>query len=405
MKTVITYGTYDLFHRGHLALLRRAKALGDVLIVGLSTDEFNRNEKSKVAIHSYEQRKAILESVAFVDRVIPETSWGQKREDVARYGIDVFVMGDDWSGKFDDLRDLGVDVVYLARTPDISSSSIRERLYLEREASGTKPISCIVTNHNGADYLDKALISLLNQRLQPTEIIVADDASTDGSRAIIERYAKEHDHIRPIFRSHVLGVAQNRDMAIRAASCDWVTTLDSDDWYNTEKLAAESQSLAGKPDSVACSDTALFDPQQQYFDLVHTAPLCEMSVKRRVTAIVARKKMIPRDLLMPRWIYEELGGLDYRLSMYEDWAFKIRLADRGVSFVHSGVPGTSYFRRGTGLSGGCFLSHLRGKMLALRSAAYDLQHPAAFWIGVFKLFFLKGPRKLARINRPDYEIM
>jgi len=343
--------------------------------------------------------------VAYVDRVIPETCWEQKREDVNSYGINYFVLRDGWAGKLDDLQTLGVDVVYLTRTPEISSSSIRERLHTDREIPGAKPISCIVTNHNGAAYLDKALMSLLNQRLPPAEIIVADDASTDGSRHLIETYAKQYDHIRPIFRPHVLGVSQNRDMAIRAASCDWVTTLDSDDWFNPEKLAAESRVLAAFPDSVACSDTALYDPQYRCFDRINSAPLCAMSVPQRVTAIVARQKMIPRDLLMPRWIYEEIGGFDHRLSMYEDWSFKIRMADQGVNYIHSGVSGTCYFRRGTGLSGGRWLPHLRGKILALRSASHGLQHPAAFWLGVLKLFILKGPRKIVRVRKPNYEII
>jgi glycerol-3-phosphate cytidylyltransferase len=405
MKTVITYGTYDLFHHGHLNLLRRAKALGDILIVGLSTDEFNRNEKSKIAVHSYEKRKAILESVAFVDRVIPEMCWQQKRDDVSRYDVNVFVMGDDWKGTFDELKAYGVDVVYLPRTPEISSSSIRERLVPNGESQNVKDISCIVTNYNGAAYLDKAIGSLLSQTRPPTEIVIADDASTDSSRRIIERYVKDYDHIRPIYRSRVLGVSQNRDMAIRAASCDWITTLDSDDWFTAEKLMAESRVLAANPDSVACSDTALVDPQEQYFDIIHTAPLCDMSVPQRVSAIVARKKMIPRDLLMPRWIYEDIGGLDHRLSMYEDWSFKIRLADHGIPFVHSGISGTSYFRRGSGLSSSGQGRHVVAKVKALHAAAHKLHHPFAFCFGVLQLFFLKGPRKLARSNRPDYEII
>ncbi len=103
MKKVITYGTYDLLHVGHINLLRRAKELGDYLIVGLSTDEFNA-EKHKEAYHSYEDRKVILESIKYVDEVIPENCWEQKIDDVVRNGADVFVMGDDWKGKLDFLK-------------------------------------------------------------------------------------------------------------------------------------------------------------------------------------------------------------------------------------------------------------------------------------------------------------
>lgn len=127
MKRVITYGTFDLLHYGHINLLRRAKQYGDYLIVALSTDEFNWNEKRKKSYFSYEQRKQLLESIRYVDLVIPEDSWDQKRSDVKEYHIDTFVMGDDWEGKFDDLKDL-CDVVYLPRTPEISTTQIKKEL-------------------------------------------------------------------------------------------------------------------------------------------------------------------------------------------------------------------------------------------------------------------------------------
>lgn len=405
MKIVITYGTYDLFHRGHLELLRRAKALGDVLIVGVSTDEFNEKEKSKFAEHSYEKRRAIVESVSFVDRVIPETCWEQKREDIARHGVSVFVMGDDWCGHFDDLKEQGCEVVYLSRTPETSSSKIRAYVGSDDDVSGIEKMSCVVTNRNGAAFIQTAVDSLLQQRLPPSEIVIADDASTDGSRDLIEKLAEQHLLIRPIFRPKRLGVSQNRDMAIRATTHNWVTSLDSDDWFNSEKLAAEARVLAANPGAVACSDTALYDLNKECFDVIHVAPLCAMSVSQRVTAIVARRKMIPRDLLMPRAVYEATGGLDPNLNMYEDWALKIRLADQGIPFVYSGVLGTSYYRRGKGLSGVGHLAHARGKIMALRSAGKNIRHSSAFWSGVFRLFMGKGPRKLLRLNRPNHEIM
>lgn len=129
MKRVITYGTYDLLHYGHINLLCRAKALGDYLIVVLSSDEFNLNEKNKKTYFTYEQRKQLLESIRYVDLVIPENSWQQKRSDVHEYHVDTFVMGDDWKGKFDFLKEEGVDVVYLPRTPEISSSQMKRDLH------------------------------------------------------------------------------------------------------------------------------------------------------------------------------------------------------------------------------------------------------------------------------------
>ena len=127
MKKVITYGTYDLLHYGHINLLQRAKALGDYLIVALSTDEFNWNSKQKKCYFTYEQRKRLLESVRYVDLVIPEENWEQKISDVKEFKIDTFVMGDDGTGKFDFLKDY-CEVVYLSRTPEISTTQIKNDL-------------------------------------------------------------------------------------------------------------------------------------------------------------------------------------------------------------------------------------------------------------------------------------
>jgi len=127
MKKVITYGTYDLLHVGHINLLRRAKALGDYLLVVLSTDEFNAI-KHKTAYHSYEDRKMILEAIRYVDEVIPENCWEQKIDDVKNNDIDVFVMGNDWEGQFDFLKDY-CEVVYLPRTDGISTTKIKNDLH------------------------------------------------------------------------------------------------------------------------------------------------------------------------------------------------------------------------------------------------------------------------------------
>lgn len=129
MKRVITYGTFDLLHYGHINLLKRAKALGDYLVVVVSTDEFVEKEKHKTCYFNYEQRKGLLESIRFVDLVIPEESWQQKISDIKDYHIDTFVMGDDWKGKFDYLRNEGVEVIYLPRTPEISTTQIKEDLH------------------------------------------------------------------------------------------------------------------------------------------------------------------------------------------------------------------------------------------------------------------------------------
>lgn len=126
MTKILTYGTFDLLHRGHINLLKRAKALGDELIVGVSTDKFNAL-KNKKAYYSFEDRKYILEAIKYVDQVIPEEDWEQKKLDVQKYDIDIFVMGDDWKGKFDFLSDY-CKVIYLDRTSGISTTKIKHDL-------------------------------------------------------------------------------------------------------------------------------------------------------------------------------------------------------------------------------------------------------------------------------------
>jgi glycerol-3-phosphate cytidylyltransferase len=140
MKRVLTYGTFDMFHIGHLNLLKRAKQLGDELYVGVSTDEFNKL-KNKVSLMPYKDRAEIVRSVKYVDFVFPEKDWNQKIEDIKKYKIDTFVMGSDWKGKFDFLKDY-CDVIYLERTENISTTLLKDRLikYLDINVENLKKL-------------------------------------------------------------------------------------------------------------------------------------------------------------------------------------------------------------------------------------------------------------------------
>lgn len=140
MKRILTYGTFDLLHYGHIRLLKRAKELGDYLIVAVSTDKFN-DIKGKKAYHDYETRKKMLEAIRYVDLVIPEKTWDQKLDDVKEYKVDVVVMGSDWAGsdKFDYLKDY-CEVVYLDRTEGISTSKIKSDLGLQEPVNGVNQI-------------------------------------------------------------------------------------------------------------------------------------------------------------------------------------------------------------------------------------------------------------------------
>lgn len=126
MKKVITYGTFDLIHMGHINILRRAKEMGDYLVVAISTDEFN-TMKHKQAYYSFEQRKQILEAIRYVDEVIPEHTWDQKIQDVKEHDIDIFVMGHDWEGEFDFLKEY-CEVIYLPRTEGVSTTKTKRDL-------------------------------------------------------------------------------------------------------------------------------------------------------------------------------------------------------------------------------------------------------------------------------------
>ena len=126
MKKVITYGTFDMLHYGHINLLRRARALGDYLIVALSSYSFNAI-KNKQSFFHYEHRRQMLEAIRYVDLIIPENDWEQKREDIIKHNVNIFVMGNDWEGKFDFLKDI-CEVVYLERTPEISTTRIKNHL-------------------------------------------------------------------------------------------------------------------------------------------------------------------------------------------------------------------------------------------------------------------------------------
>jgi glycerol-3-phosphate cytidylyltransferase len=123
MKRVITYGTFDLFHYGHLRILERAKSYGDYLIVAVSSDEFNA-VKGKECVYPYEHRSKIVQAIKYVDKVIPEHNWEQKIKDVTENNVDIFIMGEDWKGKFDFLKDY-CEVVYLKRTDNISTTQIK----------------------------------------------------------------------------------------------------------------------------------------------------------------------------------------------------------------------------------------------------------------------------------------
>lgn len=140
-NTIITYGTFDLFHRGHVQLLKRLKSMGNKVVVGLSTDAFNL-VKGKKSVYDYNHRKELLEACKYVDKVFPEDTWEQKVSDIKRENANLFVMGDDWSGKFDYLKE-HVEVIYLSRTPEISTTEIKSYLREKLESRDKELIAIL----------------------------------------------------------------------------------------------------------------------------------------------------------------------------------------------------------------------------------------------------------------------
>lgn len=213
------------------------------------------------------------------------------------------------------------------------------------------PISCIITSYNNARTLPLAVESVLRQSLPVAEIIIADDGSSDGSQALIATLARRHACIQPILRERNLGVAANRDLAIRAASCPFITHLDGDDLFAPGKIVAEWEALNARTDAVAFSMTARIRPQRFWqYQLLDPQRTVTGSPRAVVSNLLARSGPIPRDMLLSKTLFEQAGGFTHGVEMYEDWQFKLRLAALGVPWLPSRSIGTLYIQHGIGLS-------------------------------------------------------
>jgi len=266
-------------------------------------------------------------------------------------------------------------------------------------------ISCVIVNYNNASYLERAVMSVLGQTLPPGEIIIADDASTDGSVDIINRLADANKCIRPIFRENNIGVAANRDLAIKASRGQFFTTLDSDDWFYPEKVEKEYLALEGSLSAIACSDVDLVQ-HEAVFDTINMLSFCALSEpSERLLFLVSRKKGMPRDMMMAKSLYLDTGGMRHALKRYEDWDLKIRLAEKEVIWVHSGIVGMAYLREGTGLSSVNQFRHTLDKIRVLFPGLVHSDYRATFSQGMFDLFFKKGARKVFKRKGMGNEII
>ena len=254
-------------------------------------------------------------------------------------------------------------------------------------------ISCIIVNYNNAKFVAQAIQSVLNQTRVPDEIIIADDASTDDSPEIIKKLAAVDVRIRPIFRDQNLGVSKNRDLAIKQASGKYITTLDGDDWYYPEKIEREYEVVKQGKNIIACSDIEMFG-EEGILDFIKVAPFCKLDNSYDwIRFLGARKRGIPRDMMMPKCLYQEVNGLRHSLKRYEDWDLDFRLTNTGALWRYSGTKGTAYRRVGSGLSSVSLVRHLFAELAVLFSVFFKLRMKMkmALFFGALELLLIKGP--------------
>lgn len=219
-------------------------------------------------------------------------------------------------------------------------------------------VTCVITSFNNGAYLRASIESVLAQSRRPDEIIVADDGSTDGSRELIRAFATEHQFIRPVFRDQNLGVATNRDRAVREARSDYVTTLDGDDIFYPTKIADELASLDGSLDEVAFSDVDHLDAAGQVVLRLDHKAFAALDRARKLRYLLFREGPIPRDMMFSKRLFEQVNGYRDDLALYEDWDLKLRLVRDARQWKYTGKPGVGYRRHGQGLSSADGLTHL-----------------------------------------------
>jgi glycosyltransferase involved in cell wall biosynthesis len=213
-------------------------------------------------------------------------------------------------------------------------------------------LSVVIVNYNNSRFLRKALDSVVNQSLQPTEVIVADDCSTDESCAIIAEYVRAYPFIVLLRNARNLGPAGNRDAGIRACGSNHFVTLDSDDWFESGALEAISRRLDwGGDNKIVVSNFRVARDEMTPLFTIDTSGYCSLANNKQLFALAARKRFMPgNQLAMATDLYKLLGGLRVSLRLYEDWEFMLRATIAGVTWAHSGVVAYSYRKSGTGIS-------------------------------------------------------
>ena len=214
-------------------------------------------------------------------------------------------------------------------------------------------LSVIIPNYNNAGFLSQCLDSVLSQTYQDFEIVIANDCSTDNSAEIIKEYASRHENIKTIFNTSRMNVSRNRQLAIEASKGEYLTTLDSDDFYYSEqKLEFELKMINFYKDTMnldVCAFSNIFVVDENSRFLYQQWPDSAINEGDIFPGIFTRTCMIPRDFIVSRKLFDQAGGYDPQFNLYEDWDLKIRLS-RIAPFYYSGITGVAYRRKGSGLS-------------------------------------------------------
>lgn len=211
-------------------------------------------------------------------------------------------------------------------------------------------VACVITSFNNMPFLKEAVGSVLDQTRRPDEIIIADDGSVDGSRQYLEGLARDVEGLRLIFRDKNLGVAANRDLAVRQASSRFITTLDGDDVFLPDKIESELALLGDQLDCLAYSDIREISSDGGTVTHHEINALSTLDIPDRVRYLLYRQGPIPRDMLYSRALFDEAGGYRHDIAIYEDWDLKLRLAEKASKWLHTGQCGIKYRRHNEGLA-------------------------------------------------------
>jgi len=244
MKKVITYGTFDLLHYGHVNLLKRARQLGDYLIVALSTDEFNTNKKNKETYFNYDYRKQLLEAIRYVDLVIPEETWEQKLSDISDYEINIFAIGDDWKGKFDYLKDK-CEVIYLPRTEEISTTKIKEDLNKSIKERMIKYSIIIPTCSKPLVERCLEYISKINKPKYDYEVLVVHNTTKEDIKSVTDEYNNKIPNLKYFYEDNY-GQMHSRHRGAKEAQGEILCYLDDDSFVDKNWLIAIEDTFNNK---------------------------------------------------------------------------------------------------------------------------------------------------------------